>query len=68
MSLLHVFKVYRLLYLPPAKFFLNMDDIKNCGDGMTVHRYVDILSDAGFNAVFGDRSDPVRKDKYVSNY
>ena len=26
-----------------------------CGDGDTVQRYVDILSDAGFKAVFGDQ-------------
>ena len=26
-----------------------------CGDGDTVQRYVDIVSDAGFKAVFGDQ-------------
>ena len=32
-----------------------MGERRVCGDGDTVQRYVDILSDAGFKAVFGDQ-------------
>ena len=32
-----------------------MTERRICGDGDTVQRYVDILSDAGFKAVFGDQ-------------
>ena len=33
----------------------DMEERRICGDGDTVQRYVDILSDAGFKAVFGDQ-------------
>ena len=33
----------------------DMGERRVCGDGDTVQRYVDILSDAGFKAVFGDQ-------------
>ena len=33
----------------------DMEERRVCEDGDTVQRYVDILSDAGFKAVFGDQ-------------
>ena len=41
------------LYLPEK--ITDMGERRVCGDGDTVQRYVDILSDAGFKAVFGDQ-------------
>ena len=41
------------LYLPEK--ILDMTERRICGDCDTVQRYVDILSDAGFKAVFGDQ-------------
>ena len=41
------------LYLPEK--ITDMGERRICGDCDTVQRYVDILSDAGFKAVFGDQ-------------
>ena len=55
------------LYLPEK--ITDMGERRVCGDGDTVQRYVDILSDAGFKAVFGDQKNkdaPVIESCFVS--